>query len=313
MWVHVVPLRRVFLVTALLAGGLSACQSVSTGKPPISTGGSGGGSGSGGTGGSVDYPNGGTGGVAAGGSGGSGGGTGGSATGGGGGTGGSGNGGAGGGGTSDGSPPLTGDGGPATNAGGPILLVIANDPDPSPDNGMKAELTAQGLAFVVQNSSMMPLQPGSAEGKSLVIINPNVPRGNVPATFKDVAVPVIVSKDGPATQMMMATGVGSTDPAQTQITITMAGDPLAASLPMGKVTVYPKGNRVIFGTPGPGGKTVATTNGGAAIFYYPTGAEMAGGFKAPAKRVGFFWHRTSDVTPDGRKLFVAAIKWALAP
>jgi hypothetical protein len=113
--------------------------------------------------------------------------------------------------------------------------------------------------------------------------------------------------------MMMATGVGSTDPAQTKITITMPADPLAAGLPMGPVTIYPKGNRVIFGTPGPGGKIVATTNGGPAIFYYPAGADMVGGFKAPAKRVGFFWHRTSDVTPDGRKLFAAAIKWALQP
>lgn len=217
---------------------------------------------------------------------------------------------------SDGSatPGDDGGGGGITNPGGPILLVIANDPDPSPDNGMKAELMAQGLTFVVQNSTMMPLTPASADGKSLVIINPNTPRGNVPASFKDVTVPVIVSKDGPATQMMMATGVGSTDPGQTQITITAPDDPLAA-MQMGAVTIYPKGNRVIFGTPGPGGKTVATVKGSqnAAIFYYPTGAVMAGGFKAPAKRVGFFWHRTSDVTPAGRKLFVAAIKWALAP
>jgi hypothetical protein len=220
-------------------------------------------------------------------------------------------------GSTDGSPSTSDDGGgggPVINPGGPILLVIANDPDPSPDNGMKAELMAQGLQFVVQNSTTMPLTPASADGKSLVIINPNTPRGNVPATFKDVKVPVIVSKDGPATQMMMAGGVGSTDPAQTQITITKPADPLAAML-MGNVTIYPKGNRVIFGTPGPGGITVATVKGSqaACIFYYPSGAEMAGGFKAPAKRVGFFWHRTSDVTPDGRKLFVAAIRWALSP
>jgi hypothetical protein len=202
-----------------------------------------------------------------------------------------------------------GGGGPAP--GGSILLVIANDPDPAPNNGMMMELTAKGLKFVVQNSSTNPLTPASADGKSLVIINPNTPRGNVPASFKDVTVPVIVSKDGPATQMMMATGVGSTDPAQTTISITMPSDALAAGFPMGSVTVYPKGNRVIFGTPTADGKIVATTNGGAAIFYYPAGAAMVGGFKAPAKRVGFFWHRTSDVTANGRKLFSAAVDWAL--
>jgi hypothetical protein len=224
--------------------------------------------------------------------------------------------GGGGGSTNDAAAPdaVQGSGGAGGAApGGPVLLVIANDPDPSPNNGMMMELTAKGLKFEVQNSSLMPLTPASANGKSLVIINPNTPRGNVPASFKDVAVPVIVSKDGPATQMMMATGVGSTDPAQTSINITMAGDPLAAGFPAGKLTIYPKGNRVIFGTPTAEGKTVATTNGGAAIFYYPAGAAMVGGFKAPAKRVGFFWHRTSDVTADGRKLFSAAIDWALQP
>jgi hypothetical protein len=40
---------------------------------------------------------------------------------------------------------------------------------------------------------------------------------------------------------------------------------------------------------------------------------MAGQFKAPAKRVGFFWHRASDVTPERRKLFAAAVDWALRP
>ena len=38
---------------------------------------------------------------------------------------------------------------------------------------------------------------------------------------------------------------------------------------------------------------------------------MAGGFKAPAKRIGF-WHRTSDVTAERRTL-LAAVRWALQP
>jgi hypothetical protein len=36
---------------------------------------------------------------------------------------------------------------------------------------------------------------------------------------------------------------------------------------------------------------------------------MAGGFKAPAKRVGFFWHRPAAATPEGGKLFKAAVDW----
>jgi hypothetical protein len=40
---------------------------------------------------------------------------------------------------------------------------------------------------------------------------------------------------------------------------------------------------------------------------------MAGDLRAPAKRMGFFWHRPSAVTDEGKKLFVAAIEWSLRP
>jgi hypothetical protein len=50
-----------------------------------------------------------------------------------------------------------------------------------------------------------------------------------------------------------------------------------------------------------------------AIFAYNKGGTMAGGLKAAAKRMGFFWHRPSAVTPEGKKLFVAAIEWSIRP
>jgi hypothetical protein len=40
---------------------------------------------------------------------------------------------------------------------------------------------------------------------------------------------------------------------------------------------------------------------------------MGGGFMAPAKRVGFFWHRPAGPTAEGKKLFIAAVEWALKP
>ena len=40
---------------------------------------------------------------------------------------------------------------------------------------------------------------------------------------------------------------------------------------------------------------------------------MVGGFKAPAKRMIFFWHRPSAVTPQGEKLFRAAVEWMMRP
>ena len=48
------------------------------------------------------------------------------------------------------------------------------------------------------------------------------------------------------------------------------------------------------------------------IFAYEKGGMMPGG-KAPAKRVGFFWHRPSGGTAEGKKLFQAAVGWLIAP
>ena len=42
-------------------------------------------------------------------------------------------------------------------------------------------------------------------------------------------------------------------------------------------------------------------------------AAMVGGFTAPAKRMAFFIHRNTDYSPDGIKLFDAAVDYLLAP
>jgi hypothetical protein len=212
----------------------------------------------------------------------------------------------------DGGSP--GDAGPTP--GGHVLLVVSADPNQAPVMGMMAALTAKGLMVDTLNTTNTPLTPAAAAGKALVIINPNTTRAAVPASFAMVPVPVIVSKDGPSDTLMMSTGAASTAPSDTMINIVAPSDPLAAGLPMGNVAIYPQGNRVIYATPSPGATKVATVVGNPnqiAIYYYPAGATMVGGLKAPAKRVGFFWHRTSDVTPDGRKLFDAAVDWAMAP
>jgi hypothetical protein len=203
-----------------------------------------------------------------------------------------------------------------TPGSGPVLLVTGTDPQPAPDNGMKAELMALGLKFDFHNSDTMPLTPQTAAGHSLVIISPNTPHANVPASYKDLPIPIIVSKDGPAMQLGMANGPYTTANTQKAITIVAAGDPLAAGFPNGNVAVMGNVNRMVNGMPGPDAKVVATLVGNAkaaTIYYYTAGQTMIGGAKAPAKRVGFFWHRTEDATPDGRKLFRAAVQWALQP
>ena len=286
-------------------GGHASGGSPGSGGSSTSSGGvSGSGGASSGSGGADSTGSGGTGGTdqGSGGSGGSGAGDGGS----------TGQGGA------DASPPddgSSGGGDAPVTASGPVLLITGTDPVPAPDTGMMAELTALGLKVDFVNSDKTPVSVATAMGHSLIIVSPNTPRSNIPATYKDLAIPMIVSKDGPAQQLMMAAAPYTTDPNQKSINIVAPMDPLAASFPAGPVAVMGAGNRMVNGMPSADAKVVATLVGSTrpAIFYYTTGQMMLGGTKAPAKRIGFFWHRTEDATPNGRKLFSAAVQWALKP
>jgi hypothetical protein len=200
----------------------------------------------------------------------------------------------------------------------------ATDPLMRLDVDMKALLEAKGLIvdLVVDATS----QVGDVVGKSLLVISSSVNRNNLTSDgtqnglprFKDAAVPAFVMKDGVIE--VMGIGVGgsggfSTGLGQSQLTIVAPGDPLAAGL-MGNVTVYAGTDRIIYSVAAPGAKKIATLVGNAgadAIFAYPKGATMAGGFAAPAKRMAFFIHRNTDYSPDGKQLFNAAIDYLLAP
>ncbi len=159
-------------------------------------------------------------------------------------------------------------------------------------------------------------------GKSLLIASPNANYFGVepdPA-LKTLAVPIIISKDGNTTDF----GIGEFDNTAeyttnlpVKLTIINPTHPLAAGL-TGTVGVLSTRCRLVRARNlGPGAIKIATTpeepTSSWGIFAYEKGAELPGGVKAPAKRVGFFWHRPSAPTPDGRKLFIAAVEWALRP
>jgi hypothetical protein len=125
-------------------------------------------------------------------------------------------------------------------------------------------------------------------------------------------------KDG--TIEVMGLGAGSaggfsTEVGQTQISIIAPADPLAAGL-TGNVTVYTKGDRLIWAKPGPTARNIATIVGHPdeiAIFAYAAGASMVNGTVAPARRMGFFIHRNTSYSADGLKLFDAAVDELLGP
>jgi hypothetical protein len=97
------------------------------------------------------------------------------------------------------------------------------------------------------------------------------------------------------------------------ITIIEPQHPLAAGL-SGTVSIYEGGGRVSWGLPVESAQVVATwpdNANRATLIGYEKGAEMAHGFIAPARRVGFPGGTTSaPMTAERIDLFEAAVLWA---
>jgi hypothetical protein len=189
---------------------------------------------------------------------------------------------------------------------------MAAMPMPAPEDvTMQMQLQSKGLTVeMVQDSKATP---ATVMGKAIFVVSSSVNRANVMPSIKDVAVPAIVSKDGTLEPFGMASTT-SANAMGTQIAIALPTDPLAAGL-MGTVTATTKVDRLISSTPGASATKVATLVGmpnQVAIYYYNSGQMMATG-TAPAKRVGYFIHRDTDFSPDGIKLFDAAVAWCLQP
>jgi hypothetical protein len=220
---------------------------------------------------------------------------------------------------------------PAMGAGKTILFVWGYGehkiPGPKPgdplmqlDATMKMRLESRG--FKVELAIDELSKESDAAGKALLIISSSVNRtklfdGGAPR-FKSAPIPAFVMKDGVIEVMGIGMGPNggfSTDVGFSQLTILAPGDPLAAGL-TGDVTVYTKGDRIIWSNPAPSAHKIATVAGHAnevAIFAYPAGAMMAAGVMAPAKRMAFFIHRNTDYSGAGLKLFDAAVDFLLAP
>jgi hypothetical protein len=213
------------------------------------------------------------------------------------------------------------DGGPVFS-GMPHVAVLY---DPPNMNGvadlprMLALLMAMP-GIVVEKTDDHTKAPALASKQLIIIMGEAATFGGVvdPA-IRDLPVPVILSKDNFAKTMQMGNDL-ATSADQNSIKIVKIDHPLAGGLPAGPVQVFPgtgAGDRVIgVSGLGPDAVMIATTMLSAtewSIYAYPKGGVMMNGFKAPAKRIGFFWHRPPDVTDNGATLFRAAVTWALLP
>jgi hypothetical protein len=326
-----VSLKRPSTVSLLLACVMAAaCSSSSPPKPTTPAAGTGGGAGGGGSGGSMGgEPVGGGGGSMPGTGGSSGGGIGGAPTVGTGGTGGSSSVGTGGS-MADAGPPADGGSTPAGGGGAPlgpppagmhVVYVLGVNGDPSSKSLVGILNAMHDSHGIVVKMAGSPTPAAMMADASLIIIGPNSSmfNGNHPAPdLKTTPIPVMVSKDGHTDEVGLGT-VQNTDAHFNTIDIIKTDHPLAAGLTMGTKTVLTTTNaqRLIrFSDLGPDAIKIAVTpvdTTSFAIVAYEKGGTMANGFKAPGKRLGFFWHRPAAVTPDGEKLFRAAVDWLLRP
>jgi hypothetical protein len=219
-----------------------------------------------------------------------------------------------------------GDGGNAIPPGEKVVYVLheanaggsANDPSrKSLVDILNSMHDSHGIVVKLADS---PTPAAKMPDAALIIVGPNAKmfEDHPAPDLKTTTVPVIISKDGNTTEIGMG-NVMNTAAMYDTIKIVKNDHPLAAGFPLGNVKVLTTTNAqrlVRFSNLGPDAIKIAVTpvdNATFAIVAYEKGGMMANGFRAPAKRVGLFWHRPAAATPDGAKLIKAAVDWALRP
>jgi len=176
-------------------------------------------------------------------------------------------------------------------------------------NEMKDHLTPE---FILDSDPKS--KAAMLKDKGLVIVGPNTRActGGVDTAIKDLPLPVMISKD--CTSWAGIGNMMNTGNTENSINIVKSDHPLAAGL-SGKVRVFTDNvcRLVRGGGLGPDAIKIAQFDANTwNIFAYEKGGMMPGG-KAPAKRMGFYWHRPSGGTPEGKKLFKAAVDWMITP
>ena len=204
-------------------------------------------------------------------------------------------------------------GAPAHTLAADAVFIVGSTYLGSGDAAVNSSL--QGLGFTVTLVDDGDCSSGDATGQDLVVISATVKARDVAATFRDVAVPVLLWEKDIYDDMDLTTALG-TERKQTQVAIVDAGHAMAAGLSV-TVTVLSSSDYTTWGTPTGEADVVATVPGystRAVLWGYETGAIMVYSFAAPARRVGVFLDSSSadKWTADGQDLFEAAVTWATA-
>ncbi|WDS37018.1 hypothetical protein [Pseudoxanthomonas sp.] len=223
---------------------------------------------------------------------------------------------------------------PAAHAGKRVFYVTRLDEVPGA-NERHRQIQQQGLAadrivaahlealgfkvtFVDQT-----VDPTRAAGYDLVVLSSVVQSREMADTaFKDTKVPLLTWENDLMDSLRLTGRRKGVDYGEVEkehyIRIINAPHALAGGVPNGKTYVYPRDVMMGWGVPARAATVIATLPGEpdkAVVFAYEKGATMDYDFVAPARRVALFLDNDtfSSLSPDGLKLFDAAVEWSVEP
>ncbi|HEV2267900.1 MAG TPA: hypothetical protein VGR92_00445 [Steroidobacteraceae bacterium] len=193
------------------------------------------------------------------------------------------------------------------------------------DAHIVAHLRSLGFTVTVADQSDPETR---ARGQDLVIVSGTCSKWKLANKYADIAIPV-VSLEGLMSDTMHFSGFDryvdygehgeereSDDPAESYLDIVGAWSPMAAGAKPGLVKFATEPGVLKWARPLPDAIVIATLPNEpqeCAIFGYPKGARMAGGFIAPARRSLLpLDNPTYDqLTPQGSAIFDAVVLWTL--
>lgn len=193
------------------------------------------------------------------------------------------------------------------------------------DDHIVAHLRSLGFTVTVADQSDPETR---ARGQDLVIISGTCSKWKLANKYADIAVP-LVSLEGLMSDTLHFSGYDryvdygehgeereSDDPPQNYLDIVGAWSPMAAGLKPGLIKFENTPGVLKWARPLPDAIVIATLPGApwqCAIFGYPKGSLMAGGFIAPARRALLPLDNPTfdDMTPQGRALFDAVVLWTI--
>ena len=203
-----------------------------------------------------------------------------------------------------------------------ILMVTGSTSLNAAEESLRQRLISRN--YLVTHLADSVATSEDAANKSMVLICSSVLSANVGAKFRDVEVPVLCHESHLFDDLRMTGPTSGTDygtrPQQTQLSLSGdQNDPLVRDLGDGLQNITTEPAIFTWGRPSAAAKVSALLAEGdqAGVFRFEAGASMAGGFAAPARRLGLMLEdlTAQSLSATGWSLVERAIDWTsnLAP